>query len=691
MTVSAARLFQPTVLLALALMAVIVMMILPMPGWMLDIGLAASFALAILMFTITLFIERPLDFSIFPTVLLASLMLRLSLNVSSTRLIIGEGHTGPQAAGSVIQGFASFIMGGSVFLGVVVFCVLLIVNFIVITKGAGRMAEVGARFALDGMPGKQLAIDADMSAGAISHAEAKARREREQQETTFFGSLDGASKFVKGDAIAGLLITLMNIVVGLLMGTLVHGMPVAEAFETYAILTVGDGLVSQIPAVIISIAAALLLARGGATGATDTALFAQLGRHPAALATVAMLLGLFALVPGLPFLPFVLGAALLGAGAWFAHRHNTAQALQDAPAPDIRPTSLGDVLDLDEIHVTFAPDLVPMVLDPATGLDARIMNMRNHVVRHFGLILPEIRLTDDPGLQPGEYAILIQGVEQGRDRLMPDRRLALLPEGAIQGAPPGVDVSEPVYAAPARWIAPGDEERAALSGLTVVSPTEVLATHLLEVIKANFARLLSLRGLRRMLDELTNLSDPKRAEANRRLIDELIPDKVPIDMLLSVLRLLLDERVSVRNLPLILESIAELRVTNLAPEVVCEHVRQRLGFQLVAGLKRPDGTLPLVQLAPDWEDLFTRYQIEGDRGMGDIALPPAEFGRLATALSKTFSDLSETGTQAALVTSGRRRRFLRTVMAARDVPAPVFAFEEIGMEARPALVGQIAA
>ena len=302
MKLTASRIFQPTVLLAMALMAVIVMMILPMPSWMLDIGLAASFALAILMFTITLFIERPLDFSIFPTVLLASLMLRLSLNVSSTRLIIGEGHTGPQAAGAVIQGFASFIMGGSVFLGVVVFCVLLIVNFIVITKGAGRMAEVGARFALDGMPGKQMAIDADMSAGAISHAEAKARREREQAETTFFGSLDGASKFVKGDAVAGLLITLLNIVVGLLMGTLVHGLSMGEAFETYAILTVGDGLVSQIPAVIISIAAALLLARGGAKGATDSTLMEQLGRYPAALATVAALMLVFALVPGLPFL-----------------------------------------------------------------------------------------------------------------------------------------------------------------------------------------------------------------------------------------------------------------------------------------------------------------------------------------------------------------------------------------------------
>ncbi|WP_417627447.1 flagellar biosynthesis protein FlhA [Pararhodobacter aggregans] len=692
MKLTASRIFQPTVLLAMALMAVIVMMILPMPSWMLDIGLAASFGLAILMFTITLFIERPLDFSIFPTVLLASLMLRLSLNVSSTRLIIGEGHTGPQAAGSVIQGFASFIMGGSVFLGVVVFCVLLIVNFIVITKGAGRMAEVGARFALDGMPGKQMAIDADMSAGAISHAEAKARREREQAETTFFGSLDGASKFVKGDAVAGLLITLLNIVVGLLMGTLVHGLSMGEAFETYAILTVGDGLVSQIPAVIISIAAALLLARGGANGATDSALMAQLGRYPAALATVAALMLVFALVPGLPFLPFVAGACLLAAAAWLALRAAKARDKAAAPQPEaVRPTSLGDVLDLDEVHVTFAPDLVPMVLDPATGLDARIMNMRNHVARNWGLILPEIRLTDDPALNPGEYAILIQGVEQGRDRLRPDRRLALLPDGASAGAPSGIDVKEPVYAAPARWIAPEDEEEAALGGLTVVGPAEVLATHLLEVLKVNFARLLTLRGLRRMLDEMTNLSDSRRAEANRRLIDELIPDKVPVDTLLAVLRLLLDERVSIRNLPMILEAIAELRVQHFSPEAICEHVRQRMGFQLVAGLKRRDGTLPLVQLAPEWEDVFTRYQIEGERGGTDIALPPADFGKLANALAQTFSSLSEHGTQAALVSPARRRRFLRTVMAARDVPAPVLSFEEIGMEARPALVGQIAA
>src|SRR6056297_558988 len=356
MGLSASRVFQPTVLLALALMAIIVMMILPMPPWVLDVGLAASFALAILIFTITLFIERPLDFSAFPTILLASLMLRLSLNVSSTKLIIGEGHTGTDAAGDVIEGFANFIMGGSVFLGLVVFGVLLIVNFLVITKGATRMAEVGARFALDAMPGKQLAIDSDLSAGAISHEEARERRAREQQETTFFGSLDGASKFVKGDAIAGLLITLLNLVMGLIMGTLVHDMALGEAFETYAILTVGDGLVTQIPAVVISIASALLLARGGTLGATDTAITDQIVRHPSALVTVAVLMTLFAMVPGLPFLPFILGALALGAVALFGARGHAVQAEPEeaGTAPPVPEPSMGDILELDDIHVEFA-------------------------------------------------------------------------------------------------------------------------------------------------------------------------------------------------------------------------------------------------------------------------------------------------------------------------------------------------
>nr|WP_269150139.1 flagellar biosynthesis protein FlhA [Ruegeria lacuscaerulensis] len=686
--------FSPTVLLALALMTVIVMMILPMPAWVLDVGLAASFALAILIFTLTLFIERPLDFSSFPTILLASLMLRLSLNVSSTKLIIGQGHTGPSAAGDVIEGFANFVMGGSIFLGLVVFGVLLIVNFMVITKGAARMAEVGARFALDGMPGKQLAIDSDMSAGAIDHQQAKERREREQQETTFFGSLDGASKFVKGDAVAGLLITLLNLVMGLIMGVIVHGMPISSAFETYAILTVGDGLVSQIPAVIISIASALLLARGGTQGVTDNAIFSQLGKHPAALGTVAMLMVLFALVPGLPFLPFILGAGVLGYAAYSVHRKQKAEAdAAISPATtDDTPVSqaIGDILDLDDVHLEFAPDLVSMVLNPGTGLDARIANMRTYVASTFGLILPDIRLTDRADLPMGTYVVKVHGVEQARGELNPDLVLALVQDDRDL-LPDGTDVTEPVYGAPARWILPKDQEAAAMSGATIVSPPEILATHLLEIIKQNFSRLLTLKSLRRLLAEMTKLSDPIRAEANRKLLDELIPDKVPIDTLHAVLRLLLDERVSIRNMALILESVAEARLTTTQPEGICELVRQRLGFQLVAEMKREDGSIPLIQLAPEWEDTFSTYQIDAPNAGLDVALPPNLFNKLADGVVNTVSQSADHGLFPAVVTSTRRRRLLRTIMHARGVANPVLSFEEIGLEARPALVGTVPA
>lgn len=685
--------FNPTIFLAAALMVIIVMMVLPVPAWILDVGLSISFALAILIFTITLFIDRPLDFSSFPTILLASLMLRLSLNISSTKLIIGQGHTGTNAAGDVIQGFSQFVMGGSVFLGLVVFCVLLIVNFMVITKGATRMAEVGARFALDAMPGKQLAIDSDMSAGAITHHEAKARRELEQAETTFFGSLDGASKFVKGDAIAGLLITLLNLFAGLVMGVAVHKMPLSTAFETYAILTVGDGLVSQIPAVIISVASALLLARGGSKGATDLAVFAQLGKHPAALATVAVLMAMFGLVPGLPIAPFMFGAFALGVAAFLITRQLKQKAMAEsnnAELPALEAEKpLGDVLELDDIHVEFATDLVNLVLDHGTGLDARIANMRTHVATAFGIILPEIRLTDAPGLPAGTYVLRIQGVEQARGVLRAGEILALTPDLAAR-VPAGDDTTEPVYGAPARWIAQKDQETAAIAGVTIVTPTEILATHLLEVVKRNFSRLLTLKSLRRLLKEMTNISDPARSDANRKMLDELIPDKVPIDVLHAVLRLLLDEKVSIRNMPLILEATAEARSRNAQPEAICETVRQRLGFQMVGELQRPDGTLPLVQLAPEWEDTFANYQVDAERGL-DVALPPDLFNRLAQNTADKLQDVGEQGIFPAVVTNARRRRFLKTLMRAKGISNPVLSFEEIGVDAQPALVGVIPA
>lgn len=681
---------NPTILLTLALMAIIVMMILPMPAWVLDIGLAASFSFAILIFTITLFVERPLDFSSFPTVLLAALMLRLSLNISSTKLIIGQGHTGTDAAGEVIEGFASFVMGGSLFLGLVVFGVLLIVNFIVITKGAARMAEVGARFALDGMPGKQLAIDSDMSAGAIGHEEAKQRRETEQAETTFLGSLDGASKFVKGDAIAGLLITLLNLVMGLLIGVIIHGMEFGRAFETYAILTVGDGLVSQIPAVIISIATALLLSRGGSQGSADLAIADQLGKYPAAVGTVAILMAFFALFPGLPFVPFLLGSVVLGL---VSIRMARAKAEPDVPAieaEDKTPTSertMGDLLDLDEIHVEFSQDLVPMILDPSTGLDARITNMRQHVATAFGVILPDIRLTDDATLGAGEYVIRVQGVQQACDTLDPSRVLALLPVDEA-GVPTGRDVREPVYGAPARWLVRTDADEAALAGATVVSPAEVLATHLLEVIKLNLPRIVGLKSLRKLLDELCSLSDVQRSDANQKLFDELIPEKVPTDLLLSVLRLLLEERVSIRNLPLIVEAISEARHPGATPESICEHVRQRLAFQIIAEVRAKDGSVPLIQLASEWETHFAQYQI-GEQSNGDVALPPDLFQKLTTGVTEKLNKASDAGHFPAIITSVRRRRFLRTLLSAKGISNPVLSFEELGSEARPSLVGLV--
>ncbi len=684
---------KPTVVLAVALMAVIVMMILPVPAFVLDVGLATSFALAILIFTVTLFVERPLDFSAFPTILLASLMLRLSLNISSTKLIIGEGHTGTHAAGNVIQGFADFVMGGNVFLGLVVFCVLLIVNFMVITKGAARMAEVGARFALDGMPGKQLAIDSDMAAGAITHEEARSRRESELQETTFFGSLDGASKFVKGDAVAGLLITLLNILVGLIMGTLVHGMAIGDAFETYAILTVGDGLVTQIPAVVISIAAALLLARGGAIGATDLAITSQLGRHPAALATVAVLMILFALVPGLPMVPFLLGGAILGALAyWLIQRptDDTQTETEDPPTIVPRDRPIGDVLDLDDIHVEFAPDLVDMVLDPANGLDSRITNMRTHIAKSFGMIMPEVRLTDDPMLQSGTYVLRVHGAEVARGVLHPEMMLALIPEDAT-ALPKGTDVEEPVYGAPARWVHEAEREEAQLGGLTVVSPSEVLATHLLEIIKRNLGRLLTMKSLKRLLDELGTLSNPGRAEANRTLIDQTIPDKVSMETLLQVFKLLLEEQVSIRNFQLILEAISETRGQGHSADFICEHVRQRLGFQLVASMRREDGTIPLVHLSSDWEKRFSEFEVAAERGMPDVALPPKDFETLAKNIAEELARVGKNGVFPVLVTPGRRRRFLRSILSAKGIANPVMAFEEIGLDAKPALVGTIPA
>lgn len=680
-----------TVGLAIGLMAIIVMMVLPMPAWVLDMGVAVSFAFAILIFTLTLFIEKPLDFSSFSSVLLASLLLRLSLNVSSTKLIIGEGHTGTDAAGSIIEGFAMFVMGGNIAIGLIVFSVLVIVNFMVITKGAGRMAEVGARFALDAMPGKQMAIDSDLAAGAISHKEAGERRQREQEETEFLGSLDGVSKFMKGDAVAGILITLLNLFAGMAIGVGVHGMSFADAGANYAILTVGDGLVSQIPAVIISVSAGLLLSRGRSDGAVDLALFEQFTRHPLALAAVAGIMAVFAFFPGLPFVPFMVGSLGLGIVAWRAYVKANAPdeelPLLEESQSDIE-TPIGDMLDIDELSVEMSRDLVGAVMGTKFGFDKRVKKIRHFVAQEYGFILPQIRLTDAAELPRNTYRIRLYGATLSTQILMQDHRLALI-EADEQPHIPGEATREPVFDAPARWVLPEHENELMLSGITTVAPVEVLATHLLEVVQDNLAALLTRRALRETLDAYKNVSDLDRAAANKRLLEEFFPDKAPIELLHSVMRLLLDERVSVRNLPTLLETVADGHANKMNAEMISDIARQRLSRQFLSKLRNDAGQLPLIRLGDDWTSMLTERENTDAAGRSDIILAPEEFNKLAQDVRIQLDNAARQGSNAVIATPANWRRFVRSVLKTKGVKNPVLSYAEVAATERPLILGTV--
>ncbi|MEM5518835.1 flagellar biosynthesis protein FlhA [Henriciella sp. AS95] len=690
-TSSLLNLAKPTTLLAIGLMLIILVMVLPVPAWIMDIGLTLSFAFAILIFTTSIFIEKPLDFSSFPSVLLASLILRLALNVSSTKLIISEGHTGTHAAGGVIEGFAMFIMGGNLFVGLVVFAVLVIVNFMVITKGAGRMAEVGARFALDAMPGKQLAIDSDLAVGAISHEEAKKRRQMEQEEASFLGSLDGASKFVKGDAIAGLLITALNLIAGIGFGIVVHGLSITDALANYSILTVGDGLVSQIPAVIVSVSAALLLAKGKEDGAIDVTLLKQLGANASALAIVAGILGTFALFPGLPFIPFMAAAAGFGAAAYFIRQADKAKEAAEAEANAFEapePVVIGDSIHSDEIHLEVAPDLVALVLQGSDGFESRIDKIRRYIAEEYGFVLPSIRMTDNPTLAKNAYRIRIQGVKVDGGTLRPGNVLALMEDKQLPHLT-GERVKEPVYKASARWLPTTSKQELAAAGVPAIEATEVLATHMLEVIQSNFSLVFTRLVMMDTLDALTRISDAERAAANKRFLDEYIPGKVTPEQLLAVLRLLLEERVSIRNLFLIVETIGEAKAQSSNPSRIVELVRQRLGFQIVDRLQDQEGRLPLLQISPVWEEKFSAHEVTKEDGGSDVALPPEMFGDLTNSVQTKLNEFAQKGVTAAIATSSRRRRFLQTVLSSKGIRNSVLAYEEIGSRSKPYIVGVV--
>lgn len=685
------ELSSPTAVLAIGLMMIILIMILPVPSWVLDIGLTVSFAFAILIFVTAIFIERPLDFSSFPSVLLASLMLRLALNVSSTKLIISEGHTGTAAAGGVIEGFAMFIMGGNLFVGLVVFGVLIIVNFMVITKGAGRMAEVGARFALDAMPGKQLAIDSDLAVGAITHEEAKRRREKEQEEASFLGSLDGASKFVKGDAIAGLLITALNLLAGIGFGLSMHQLTLTEALNNYSVLTVGDGLVSQIPALIVSVSAALLLSKGRDDGAIDGALGIQLGTNATPLGLVAGILMTFAVFPGLPFLPFMIASVIFGVLAYFAHKREQLKGVAEIDAEKVEPTkaaNISDSIHADEIHLEVAQDLVGVVLQGENGIEARIDKIRRYIAEEYGFILPPIRMTDNPVLEKNTYRFKIQGIRVDSGFVRPGSVLALMEDDQLKHIS-GEAVREPVYKAAARWVPNGKKQELSVSSIPFVEPIEVLATHMLEIIQNNFELIFTRIVMLETLDALSRISDDERAIANQRVLDEYIPGKVSPELLLSVLRALLVERVPVRNLLLIIEAIAEAKQGASRLDQILELVRQRLSFQILDRVVNEQGKLPLLQLSPKWEERFIEFEVRKESGESDIALPPELFAELTNGIQSKLSELAQTGVNPAIATSSRRRKFVQTVISSKGIRNMVVAYEEIGSNSKPQIFGVV--
>ncbi len=677
-------------LMTAGLVLIVLTMVIPIPATLLDVGIAISIASATMILVMAATVDKPTDFQAFPVLLLISLIIRLSLNVSSTRLILTEGHAGEGAAGHVISGFSQFVAGGSLMIGLTIFAVISAVNFMVITKGAGRMAEVSARFALDSLPGKQLAIDGDLNAGAIDHTEAKRRRANDQREISFFGSLDGASKFVKGDAVAGIVITLINLVVGIAMGVLVHGLPIGDALQNYSRLTIGDGLVSQVPSLITSMAAALLLSRGGATEDTSDLILGQAAADWRAPAVVAATMVLMAVIPGMPTLLFLLLAAGLGFAAWRIRNRKATPAADVDAQPKAEPSvprRIGDELDMDDICVEIGDDLVMDALDPGRGLAARIGNLRTHIARNFGIILPEVRITDDSTCAANEYLVRVHGVVRGRGVLQSGRLMALGGEDVLAELP-GPLIREPVFSTHAKWIEQDTQEDAVLAGATVVTPMEVLSTHLMEVVKTSLSELLTLTALQRLIAEMKEMSDPARAKAYQSYFDNMLPEKVSPELLLAVLRQMLDEGLSIRNLPLIVDAIHECRAAG-SPEAVFEAVRRRLRGQITQRMIGPTGRLNIVQLHPAWEAEFVAAEDSAQRAHSNV--PVADLTRKLVAKVRTQIAGIDPRDDPVIAAPDHRRRQLRDILSAHGLPVPVLGLADIDPSAEINLLGTIEA
>jgi flagellar biosynthesis protein FlhA len=637
------------VALALGMVCILAVLILPMPSWMLDISLAISITLSVLILMTVLFIQRALEFSSFPTVLLIATMLRLSLNLASTRLILSDGHEGAEAAGRVIQAFGSFVMGGNFVIGMIVFGILVIVNFIVITKGSGRIAEVSARFSLDAMPGKQMAIDADLSAGLIDENEARGRRKSLEDESNFFGAMDGAAKFVRGDAIAGLLITFINIIGGIIIGVAQMDLSLADAGRAYTVLTVGDGLVTQIPAIIVSTAAGLLVSKSATTGSADKAIFGQLSGYPRALGLSSFLMLSLALVPGIPIIPFLLLAAISGALAWSSTKRGETEAAAlalaereaEAPAP-VAEEPISNALQIDYIRLELGYGLLPLINSQGgQRITDQIKALRRQLAQDVGFILPSVRIQDNLQLPANTYVIRVKEIEAGRGDLRPSMLLVMDPKGD-KIALPGEETTEPTFGLPAMWVGDSLREEALFRGYTVVDPQTVITTHLTEIAKDNMSDLLSYVETQKLLDELD--SD------QQKLIADLVPNQIAVGGLQRVLQNLLAERISIRDLQTILEGVSEACGYTRNVSAITEHVRARLARQISNAQLNHEGFIPIITLSPDWEQGFAEA-ITGDGEERQLSMAPTRLQDFISSVRQTFERQAMMGESPILLTS----------------------------------------
>ncbi|HVJ41315.1 MAG TPA: flagellar biosynthesis protein FlhA [Dongiaceae bacterium] len=673
--------------LALGLIAILTVLIIPMPPWMLDISLALSITLSVLILMVVLFIEKPLDFSTFPTVLLIVTMLRLSLNLASTRLILTHGHEGTAAAGHVIEAFGGFIMGGNYVIGIIVFAILVLVNFVVITKGSGRIAEVSARFSLDAMPGKQMAVDADLSAGLIDETEAKKRRKTLEDESNFFGAMDGAAKFVRGDAIAGLVITFINVIGGMIIGVAQQGLSMADAAKSYTLLTVGDGLVSQIPALIVSTGAGMLVTKAGIAGSTDKALFKQLSGYPAALGMASFLMLTMAILPGIPKIPFLLLAGLTGGAAYFVtrqHKEVAAAAVvektEKAAATPVMEEPISTALQIDAIRIELGYGLLGLInTEQGHRLTDQVKGLRRQLASEMGYVLPAVRIQDNLQISANSYIVRIKEIEAGRGDLRPNMVLVMDPRGdRINMA--GEETTEPTFGLPAMWVDAGAREEALFRGYTVVDPSTVITTHLTEIVKDNMSELLSHAETQKLLDDL-----PKE---NQKLIADLIPSQISVGGTQRVLQSLLSERVSIRDLPNILEGISEACGYSRNITAITEHVRVRLARQISDAVTDQSGVIPLVTLSPDWEQAFANA-LHGEGDDKQLIMAPTQLQQFIQTVRQTFERFTLLGESPVLLTSPGIRPYVRSIIERFRPLTTVMSQNEIHAKAKIRTLGQI--